>query len=89
MRLATLDIGTNTAQLLVVECDGTGLRRLHAAERAVRLGEGVDACGRIGAAARDRLLDSASAGAAGSQDVVIRRVRRKRKEQETAPVVAV
>lgn len=58
MRLATLDIGTNTAQLLVVEADGPPLRRLHAVERFVRLGEGVDAHGRIGAAAQDRLLDA-------------------------------
>ena len=56
MRLATIDIGTNTAQLLVAERDGAGLRRLHVAERFVRLGEGVDAHGRIGPAAQDRLL---------------------------------
>ncbi|MFB6248087.1 MAG: exopolyphosphatase [Salinibacter sp.] len=56
MRLATIDVGTNTAQLLVVEGDGSALRRVHAAERFVRLGEGVDAHGRIGTAAQDRLL---------------------------------
>jgi exopolyphosphatase/guanosine-5'-triphosphate,3'-diphosphate pyrophosphatase len=58
MRLATIDIGTNTAQLLVVEGEGTTLRRLHAAERFVRLGEGVDRSGRIGRAAQGRLLDT-------------------------------
>jgi len=58
MRLATIDIGTNTAQLLVVDGDGTDLRRIHAAERFVRLGEGVDANNRIATAARDRLLDA-------------------------------
>lgn len=58
MRLATIDIGTNTAQLLVAERDGAALRRLHAAERFVRLGEGVDAQGRIGDAAQRRLLDA-------------------------------
>ena len=58
MRLATIDIGTNTAQLLVAERDGTGLRRLHVAERFVRLGEGVDAQGHIGNAALRRLLDA-------------------------------
>jgi exopolyphosphatase/guanosine-5'-triphosphate,3'-diphosphate pyrophosphatase len=56
MPFATIDIGTNTAQLLVVERDGHTLRRRHAAERFVRLGEGVDASGRIGDAAQDRLL---------------------------------
>ncbi len=56
MRLAAVDVGTNTAQLLVVEVENTEIRRLHAAERFVRLGEGVDAQGRIGSAAQDRLL---------------------------------
>lgn len=56
MRLATIDIGTNTAQLLVVEIDGDTVQRRHAAERFVRLGEGVDAQGRIGSAAVDRLV---------------------------------
>jgi exopolyphosphatase/guanosine-5'-triphosphate,3'-diphosphate pyrophosphatase len=55
MRFATIDIGTNTAQLLVVEAAGDTLRRLHAAERFVRLGEGVDASGKIGEAAQGRL----------------------------------
>lgn len=58
MRLATLDVGTNTAQLLVAEPDGSSLCRVHAAERFVRLGEGVDEHGRIGEAAQDRLLDT-------------------------------
>ncbi len=56
MPFATIDVGTNTAQLLVVEHDGASLRRLHAAERFVRLGEDVDASGRIGTAAQERLL---------------------------------
>ncbi len=58
MRLATVDIGTNTAQLLVAEREGTEMWRLHVAERFVRLGEGVDARGRIGDAAQSRLLDT-------------------------------
>jgi len=58
VRLATLDIGTNTAQLLVVEATDGGVRRVHAAERFVRLGEGVDARGRIGDEALSRLLDA-------------------------------
>mgnify|MGYP006288535887 CR=1 FL=1 len=58
MPFATIDIGTNTAQLLVVERDGDALRRRHAAERFVRLGEGVDASGRIGDAAQGRLLET-------------------------------
>lgn len=55
MRLAAIDIGTNTAQLLVVDRTDEGLRRLRVAERFVRLGEGVDAQGRISDAATERL----------------------------------
>ncbi len=58
MRLATVDIGTNTAQLLIAMLDDTGLHRCHAVERFVRLGEGVDAHGRIGEAAQERLLET-------------------------------
>jgi exopolyphosphatase/guanosine-5'-triphosphate,3'-diphosphate pyrophosphatase len=58
MRLATIDIGTNTAQLLVVEIHNGSVNRLHAVERFVRLGEGVDEHGRITDAAQDRLLDA-------------------------------
>lgn len=56
MPFATIDVGTNTAQLLVAESNDGSVRRLHAAERFVRLGEGVDARNRIGEAAQDRLL---------------------------------
>lgn len=58
MPLATIDVGTNTAQLLVVEREENTLHRLHTAERFVRLGEDVDAKGRIGRTARDRLLST-------------------------------
>ena len=58
MRLATIDIGTNTAQLLVTEIENGVLNRLHVDERFVRLGEGVDASGSINEAAQDRLLDT-------------------------------
>jgi len=57
-RFATIDVGTNTAQLLVVEAADDGLVPVHAVERFVRLGEGVDGRGRIGEAAQDRLLST-------------------------------
>lgn len=73
MRIATIDVGTNTAQLLVADVDlpdRSGatpatlrpvITRNHVAERFVRLGEGVDATGQIGKPGllrlRDALLD--------------------------------
>ncbi|NBC86763.1 MAG: exopolyphosphatase [Bacteroidetes bacterium] len=56
MRIAAIDVGTNTAQLLVADVTDDGIERVHVAERFVRLGEGVDASGRIGDAALDRLI---------------------------------
>lgn len=55
MRIAAIDVGTNTAQLLVADVVDGAIHRKHVAERFVRLGEGVDATGRIGTAALDRL----------------------------------
>lgn len=58
MRVAAIDIGTNTAQLLVADAAKSGLQRIHVAERFVRLGEGVDARSRISRQATRRLLDT-------------------------------
>ncbi len=55
-RIAVVDVGTNTALLLIAECRADGrLRSLHEESRFVRLGEGVDAARRIGAPALERL----------------------------------
>lgn len=62
MRIAAIDVGTNTAQLLVAEVEGGRItRRVGTDERFVRLGEGVDASGQISAPARERLLDALQA----------------------------
>jgi exopolyphosphatase/guanosine-5'-triphosphate,3'-diphosphate pyrophosphatase len=50
-RLATVDLGTNTVRLLVVEVNGeagaAGWRALHQTQRVTRLGEGQAATGRL------------------------------------------
>ncbi len=59
-RLAAIDCGTNSIRLLVADAtagDGDGaahLRDVHREMRIVRLGEGVDATGRLSAAALER-----------------------------------
>ncbi len=56
MIIATIDVGTNTALLLVAKVDAQGaMTPLHEVERFIRLGEGVDATGRITGAAMHRL----------------------------------
>jgi exopolyphosphatase/guanosine-5'-triphosphate,3'-diphosphate pyrophosphatase len=44
-RLATVDLGTNTVRLLVVEADARGWRPLHQTQRVTRLGEGQTGAG--------------------------------------------
>lgn len=58
MRIATIDVGTNTALLLIVEANGDQLTMLYKARRYVRLGEGVDATGQISNAALVRLREA-------------------------------
>jgi len=47
-RIAVVDIGTNSTRLLVAEVDGGNLRELARESIVTRLGEGVDATGRLG-----------------------------------------
>ena len=46
-RLATVDLGTNTVRLLVVESVGGAWRSIHQTQRVTRLGEGQAATGRL------------------------------------------
>jgi exopolyphosphatase/guanosine-5'-triphosphate,3'-diphosphate pyrophosphatase len=46
-RLATVDLGTNTVRLLVVEAAGGQWRTLHQTQRVTRLGEGQAGTGRL------------------------------------------
>ncbi len=62
-RVAAIDCGTNSIRLLVADLtareDGTVmLRDVHREMRIVRLGEGVDATGRLGVAALKRTRDA-------------------------------
>jgi exopolyphosphatase/guanosine-5'-triphosphate,3'-diphosphate pyrophosphatase len=47
-RVAVVDIGTNSTRLLVAEVDGGSLTELQRESIVTRLGEGVDATGRLG-----------------------------------------
>lgn len=55
MHIATIDVGTNTALLLIAKVHEGQLISVHEAQRFVRLGEGVDATRRIQPAAMERL----------------------------------
>ncbi len=59
MRLATVDVGTNSAKLLICEWSAkSGLTPLSQAHRMIRLGEGVDAYRVLSEQAIQRLVDT-------------------------------
>jgi exopolyphosphatase / guanosine-5'-triphosphate,3'-diphosphate pyrophosphatase len=59
VRLAAIDLGTNTVRLLTVEAEpGAGWRTLDEAQRVTRLGEGLAATGRLSDAAMVRTAET-------------------------------
>ncbi len=73
-RLATLDLGTNTVRLLVVDARGPEWRPLHEAQRVTRLGERQSGAGVLQAAAMARTVDAVTefarlARALGAEDI--------------------
>jgi exopolyphosphatase/guanosine-5'-triphosphate,3'-diphosphate pyrophosphatase len=55
-RVAVVDIGTNSTRLLVAEVGSDGLRELQRESIVTRLGEGVEATGRLGEAPMARVF---------------------------------
>jgi len=55
-RVAVVDIGSNSTRLLVAEVDGGSLRELQRESIVTRLGEGVDATGRLGDEPQQRVF---------------------------------
>ncbi len=59
LRVASLDVGTNSVRLLVADVEaGGGFRRVFADRRITRLGEGLQESGRLGRAAIQRTLEA-------------------------------
>ncbi|MDX1420174.1 MAG: hypothetical protein R3181_09420, partial [Rubricoccaceae bacterium] len=77
MRVAAIDVGTNTVLCLVADVEPGGRLSVVAdEERFARLGEGVDATGRLTDAAMDRALDGLAASRAtaarlGAERIVV------------------
>jgi exopolyphosphatase / guanosine-5'-triphosphate,3'-diphosphate pyrophosphatase len=55
MRVAVVDIGTNTTRVLVADVEDGRVRELERRTKVTRLGEGVDASGRLADAAVERV----------------------------------
>ena len=77
MRICAIDVGTNTVLSLVAEVEGGEIRAVLAdEERFARLGQGVDASGRLHPDAMDRVVDRLGAAQAtarrlGAERIVI------------------
>lgn len=76
MRIATIDVGTNTCLLLVAEVGAGRMVPVYHEGRFVRLGEGVDAERRLRPAAMERVLNAlraykAKADELGATEVII------------------
>ena len=56
MRIAVVDLGTNSTRLLVADVDGGHVTELDRRTNVTRLGEGVDASGRLADAAMERVF---------------------------------
>ena len=56
MRVAVVDIGTNSTRLLIADAGDDGVSELARESTVTRLGEGVDATGRLGDAPQERVF---------------------------------
>jgi exopolyphosphatase/guanosine-5'-triphosphate,3'-diphosphate pyrophosphatase len=61
VRVAVVDIGTNSTRLLIADVGGERVEELDRRSVVTRLGEGVDATGRLGDEPRRRVLDTLAA----------------------------
>lgn len=75
MRVCAIDVGTNTVLSLVADVeDGRIVRVLADEERFARLGQGVDASGRLHPDAMDRVVDRLEAAAATARHLGAERI---------------
>ena len=56
VRVAVVDLGTNTTRLLICDVRGREIAELERRTEITRLGEGLDASGRLADAAKERVL---------------------------------
>lgn len=61
MRVGVVDIGTNSTRLLIADVDDGAIEELDRRSQVTRLGEGVDASGRLGAEAMERVFETLAA----------------------------
>jgi exopolyphosphatase/guanosine-5'-triphosphate,3'-diphosphate pyrophosphatase len=73
MRVAIIDLGTNSTRLLVADVEDGDLREVERLLEITRLGEGVDANGTLSPTAIRRVLDCVERYAAGADALAVER----------------
>jgi exopolyphosphatase / guanosine-5'-triphosphate,3'-diphosphate pyrophosphatase len=73
MRVAIIDLGTNSTRLLVADVEGGHLREVERVLEITRLGEGVDASGSLNATAIARVLGCVQGYAARADALAVER----------------
>jgi exopolyphosphatase / guanosine-5'-triphosphate,3'-diphosphate pyrophosphatase len=73
MRVAVIDLGTNSTRLLVADVEGGHLREVERVLEITRLGEGVDASGSLNATAIARVLGCVQGYAARADALAVER----------------
>ena len=58
MRVAVVDIGTNSTRLLIADVGDGGVQEIERRTTVTRLGEGVDSSGRLRESAIERVLSA-------------------------------
>src|SRR5205085_8014616 len=58
MRVAVIDLGTNSTRLLVADVDGGRVREIERRTAITRLGEGVDSSGKLADGAMERVFET-------------------------------
>jgi exopolyphosphatase/guanosine-5'-triphosphate,3'-diphosphate pyrophosphatase len=72
LRVAVVDIGTNSTRLLIADVGPGGVDELDRRSIVTRLGEGVDATGALGEAPQQRVFDVLEQYAAAIEAAAVR-----------------
>lgn len=75
MRVAAVDVGTNTVRLLVADVDGRGVRPVDRGREITRLGQGIDASRRLAPEAVDRTIAAIERFVVRARDARVDRLR--------------
>ena len=81
LRIAVIDMGSNSTRLLVAEVEGGRVDALHRESRVTRLGRGVETAGRLGTAGIEQVCAAVGDYVSIAADLEVERDRRIRDQR--------